>query len=594
MITLAVAPTESRAQASGFLHALFDDKPSNRYLLIWTLPGKHSAWFQDLDQAAEYARRASEAKKDVYIGVSLSHLNRGPDERGKAADSSGIVGLWADVDVGNHGSSKKVYPPDQDSALSILAGLPAPTIVVHSGHGLQPWWLFKEPWIFESTPECKDAMILAKRWTMTIQARARVKGWDVDSTGDLARVLRLPGTTNWKDPKHPVPVTVVSKDGPRYNPTDDFDEYLVDVDPAELFDDTIREGLSFIIDPRADPPFKKLGALIENDAKFRGTWERKRADLPSASEYDLALADAAAMAGWGDQEIIDLLIAWRRKHGEKLQLRPSKYAGALSKARKHAATWGAPEGQLSPDTEIDTDIDTEIEPEATAQGDATKWLRWLQQHPVFRHVPIAGARKLGLKHGQYELLLDRGRVVELGTAEDVLTPKKVQGAIADVTAFPIQELKRDKWRHIARAIFELAGPGEDIGIDPETEAKDWLSAMVADFPYGQNGQVADMANSQQLSGRLRLLAGRDRNGFDPHLRLSGWFWTTQHELCVHAPTLVRFVTGPLYGGRTTHADARVRLRRLGFRPVQLSARDEDGCVRKGRLWISPRGFDPDE
>lgn len=588
MTALAIAPSETsetRAQISAFLHAMFADKPQPLYLLIWTLPDKRSAWFNDVAQAAKYVWQAEQARKDVYLGVSLSHLDRGPNQRGDAKDSAGIVGLWADMDVGNHGS-RKVYPPNQEAALSILAGLPAPTLVVHSGHGLHLWWLFKEPWVFESTPECKDAMILAKRWTMTIQAKGQGKGWDVDSTGDLARVLRVPGTTNRKDPSNPTPVVILSDDGPRYNPSD-FEEYLVDVDPGELFDETIREGLTFVLDPRANPPVEKLRALLENDSKFKKTWERKRQDLqdPSASGYDMALADAAALAGWTGQEIINLIIAWRRKHEEKIELRPSKYTGALDKARKHAARWKAPEWEPP--------SDPESEAEAQAVARSTTPIQWLQEHPVFKRVPIVGARKLGRKRGQYELILRGGVTVELGTAEDVLTPRKVQAAIGDAIAVAIQELKRDKWRDIAEAIFLAAGPGEDIGTDPETEARSWLAALTNDYLFGSKLQTVDTSNAKELAERMQMLR-MTSNSFSQDGHHFGWFWTAEHELCVHIPTLVRFVTGPFYGARTTQADARLRLRRLGFRPVQFSARAEDGIVAKGRLWISPKGFDPDE
>jgi hypothetical protein len=56
----------------------------------------------------------------------------------------------------------------------------------------------------------------ARRIVYGIQRRlAHDAGWKVDNTADLARVLRLPGTTNTKG-EEPVDVRIVHSGGPRY------------------------------------------------------------------------------------------------------------------------------------------------------------------------------------------------------------------------------------------------------------------------------------------------------------------------------------------------------------------------------------------
>jgi hypothetical protein len=50
----------------------------------------------------------------------------------------------------------------------------------------------------ESEEERMEARILCHRWKETLKIRARQHGWEVDSVGDLERVLRVPGTLNHK------------------------------------------------------------------------------------------------------------------------------------------------------------------------------------------------------------------------------------------------------------------------------------------------------------------------------------------------------------------------------------------------------------
>ena len=71
------------------------------------------------------------------------------------------------------------------------------------------------------TEDRQAAYHLLHRLQATIQAVAKLHGWDVDSTFDLARVLRLPGTYNRKVPDDPKPVEIIeAHEDRRYNPSD--------------------------------------------------------------------------------------------------------------------------------------------------------------------------------------------------------------------------------------------------------------------------------------------------------------------------------------------------------------------------------------
>jgi hypothetical protein len=248
---------------------------------------------------------------------------------------------------------------------------------------------------------------------------------------------------------------------------------------------------------------------------------------------------------------------------------------------------------------LDEDEDEDDEDEGTAagrEGDPLAWLR--ARRRVFRGLLVQGARKTGRRGGRFELVFEGYPPVDLGSAADLLSPQKVQAAIFDVTEKAIVEMSRPKWRRYAEAIGALAGQGDDLGLEPEVEARAWLSALSMALPGGP----VDLSDKPALADRLRYMRGGEENQdlyFEDRMARRAGFWTTRGEMVVNVPGFVRFITSPAYGARTGHADARLRLGKLGFKPApgkdgQISARHEDGKIEKLRAFISPPNFDPDD
>ena len=315
------------------LRELWGDPPPGQ-VLVWMLPQKRSTWYFKLDGVA--AQLEGYADRDIYTGVGIA----APDAkltsktRVTSANVAGIPGLWADIDVAGLGHKKPNLPPTAEDAREVLKKLPfAPTILVHSGHGLQGWWLFEEPWIFQSEEERYQAQALARWWHGKLAALFKERGWTLDATHDLARVMRLPGTYNNKAER--VPVKVLSSDGPRVSRRELLD--LVPMTEEKVVEQICMPLVGEIaLSADAEPPVLKLLSLMENDQKFKRSWEHRRPDMqdPSASGYDQSLANIALAAGWSDQEIANLMIAHRRKYGEDL-------TGCGRKVRRSAAVYGA-------------------------------------------------------------------------------------------------------------------------------------------------------------------------------------------------------------------------------------------------------------
>jgi hypothetical protein len=327
--------------AYDFLTLLFGAATAELFVLLWTLPDKRSRFFPGtrLIEAAQYGADQARAC-DVYVGCGVRGRDFGPHERGTAADVVGIPGLWADLDL-TKPPRRKPYFRTREALTMFLDALPLrPTLRVWTGGGVQPWWLFRELWMFEDECERQRAAGIMHCWQRYLRARALEHGATIDATHDLARILRVPGTVNHKYGTDGTVVVLEAVGGLRCNP----------LELAELAGDVSVEGDSIVaavaapISPSAEFPAAKLDALLRWDPRFRQTWNHERKDFrdQSLSIYDQSLASRAARDGWSDGELVALLMAHRQRFGgtEKLA-RPDYLARTIARARSQTDATGA-------------------------------------------------------------------------------------------------------------------------------------------------------------------------------------------------------------------------------------------------------------
>ncbi len=158
--------------------------------------------FADLDAATGYVRYLDgERREGIYVRVTTLQAALPPGQRGGAADSAALPALWADLDLAGPGHAETDLPPDEAAGRQVIAdtGLPEPTLWIHSGGGLYPIWLLNQP--HHITGDNADqAKTLTKQWQAVIEHAAASAGWRYGrGVGDLARVLRIPGTINRKE-----------------------------------------------------------------------------------------------------------------------------------------------------------------------------------------------------------------------------------------------------------------------------------------------------------------------------------------------------------------------------------------------------------
>ena len=309
---------------SEFLKMLWGDTPAG-WALIWTLPNKRSTWFSSFHAVDRWVE-AYRSEWDIYTGVSIAGASQCPppsNVRTASVQSAGIPGLWADIDIAGPAHQKSGLPPDANAAMMALKCVGyEPSIIVHSGYGLQCWWLFHKPWIFADEHEKRVAQQLAWSWHDLVSGAFGKHGYSVDATHDLARVMRLPGTRNHKLGT-PAQVKVIQTSDFRWRSLPDLPA------PRKIapsFSESTPMEIAGTLELHSDAQLSStkaaiLQALQQNISAFAATWEGNRRfkdgdDSPSA--YDMSIAHWCAAAGFTDQEIAAAIITWRRVNGHDM------------------------------------------------------------------------------------------------------------------------------------------------------------------------------------------------------------------------------------------------------------------------------------
>lgn len=159
-------------------------------------PVQHFFQPDDIQGAVDDALRLSDAGFDSYFCTAtlMDSASR------KAAHVQCVRCFKLDLDVGTENPAKYTGKRAAIEALAEFCettGLPIPT-TVDSGNGVHVYW---------PLTEALDADT-GKRYSENLKAICITYGLKADPTctADLARILRVPGTMNFKDPANPKPV----------------------------------------------------------------------------------------------------------------------------------------------------------------------------------------------------------------------------------------------------------------------------------------------------------------------------------------------------------------------------------------------------
>lgn len=235
--------------------------------------------------------------ENVYVSIGMIGQVPGPGRRGLESDVVCINSFWADIDFADECHKQKFLPPTLADARQLASDMGLePSIVVHSGHGIQCQWLYQTPAILNTPDDVKRERGIQILFRETLKAKARARGWTVDSVADLARVFRLPGTINHNG-KEPLPVRITEWKPDRLYIPEDFHPFFVAPEPEKK-----SRPVVIRTEPSADD--SKIIGLVRR-GKWESVWGGSLAGHASHSHADLALIGRIAFFTGPDPDRID-------------------------------------------------------------------------------------------------------------------------------------------------------------------------------------------------------------------------------------------------------------------------------------------------
>lgn len=162
------------------------------YAYYHALPDRRSWWYPTADPLQP--PRNAIPGRNWYFGVHSTSAIPPTNAHGKPSAPeyvrsqgpyiAAINCLYAEYDVKHYGTKEAIHEH------LCAVPYPMPSVVIDSGGGIHCYWLLKTPFLLENEDRREAARIIQRLWVYTIGADHTVH--------DLTRVLRVPGTRNYK------------------------------------------------------------------------------------------------------------------------------------------------------------------------------------------------------------------------------------------------------------------------------------------------------------------------------------------------------------------------------------------------------------
>jgi hypothetical protein len=338
---------------------LFYDKILNspkKFKLLWNLNTKRSQWVKTTD---DILKAIQVNNTNMFFGLGMTDKSYGPGKRALNTQISTVSCLYIDIDIASDNvkvHKKENLPKTLEEAIEIACKFLEPTFIVFSGHGIHAYYCTAEPIDLK-----KDGKLFASLLRQfQDKHRKAFPQYQLDYTHDLARVLRCPGTINAKDPDNPVECVIIQsndvdywieeiQDAIEYDPELVFETELP-FDNKNKLGDNPEKALSLNSTQEFIQWFDEQGLVLDPQASLDAeTWveleqatsgelsqlyNHKKTKHVDINNIDMSLANMGAKNCLTDQQIIDLMVMHRRKHGvntSKLK-RKDYFARTLIKA----------------------------------------------------------------------------------------------------------------------------------------------------------------------------------------------------------------------------------------------------------------------
>ena len=221
----------------------------------------------------------------------------------------------------------------------------------------------------------------------------------------------------------------------------------------------------------------------------------------SPSAYDMSMATMSMQAGWSDQEVVNLMICWRRKHGHDLKLRENYYLMTLDKAREPIEIAQAEE-QLNEALAQPPEDQPEVLKET---------LETLFRVDIIRIVKYAGDPPV------YYMYTKQGDIT-LGEINRITSQIAFRNMVATITGVWISAVSKKAWDQRVQALL-LACEEIDVGdaSHPAQETNAWLEEYLLEKPPREEDEWEKAAEAKQpfiLHGKAHIFLDDFRKWLD--------------------------------------------------------------------------------
>ncbi len=296
--------------------------------------------------------------------------------------------------------------------------------------------------------------------------------------------------------------------------------------------------VKIVVDSSRTPPLDKYEAMRAADNRFRKTVDRNRADMKdsSPSAYDMSLASIVARAGWLDQEIADLLIYTRVKHGDDVK-RKDYYQRTIHKAR------------------VDLDVNEAIDTLVTMSGDESSGLDAIKK---ITNLNIKRIIQDGKRDSQWIVEFEDGERHVMGTTADVCSKAKWQNLVMEMRAGSLGNVTKKQWEKFKESVQRVAVLEENS----QASFHIWLSDIIDGYLEGVQGEPVTM----------------DCEDFEESFRQARPFLDKEDCLHISAESLGRYLFQG--GDKVDRKKIYSGLRALGYQNVSLVRRIEGRLVKR--------------
>lgn len=262
-------------EALEFFDLLYENfkAPHFSYLMIFSNGYGNTYPFAvaDENQREYMARKAIELSKegfDVWHAVNPVCIEPTSNKRGDETTVSHQTAIVVDIDICSDAHKSDNLAQSFEEAKSFLPF--TPSIIINSGYGLHAYYIWAEP--LAITDQNREE--IKRRNNLLIEVvRQKANGKKIDGVGDLPRILRTPGTFNYKLGKENAPLChIVEQNDIRFSPAE-IDEKLNTLYVEKKSEPKATSNLDFVDD---NPDLKRfrIEHMLEHINVVDGEYEK--------------------------------------------------------------------------------------------------------------------------------------------------------------------------------------------------------------------------------------------------------------------------------------------------------------------------------